>query len=957
FCPSFSKRQRLLKWASGRLPPTWSSRTNTLPGGPAEFWRDGSLLCTLINSAIPGACPNPYRHWRRPPSHGQALAYKYLGIAPVFTEDEFNENILTPRSERLLLDYLIQVQQAITKISSQDLKFSSRYVARGMGLIVGEQYRKTTFYIYSSSTTTASKHDVIVSIRGPYNNNCTVTIPAYYATRKYSYEKRFDHRSKAQKAFFRTLSIDLGTFVNIGQKQQNENDIPIKVISEKERVKVIFIPRNTGIHEIAIITNGFHLVGSPFNVNVIANTTKSVEVFNEDIKYPCRRNRLRNMKRKIISKIIDFIDEKVSYETLKNKSLRGTDIPKIEITLSDEDDGVKAVSETVLENTESVETENSINRDIASCTTTKLSEERPLLPVFSVDNHNKNKANTTNETCLTSENYLDTISTAITTSPICNDHIETEVNLDFNGTSKIPKRNFEKKPLKRQGKIEDVDYLDKSENNEDFELESVDDFLVILEDEESGILDRENINDCFLIAKLSNQHTNKNKKLIEELYENKQYLQKENLLENSKTSNVFTEGEMNERDLDNSFDLEKTFQSLYESNKNEKKKQRTSENENDSTEPNSLNILHFLSSLKPELSLSNNVNENTMYLDKELLLERKMNFLECLQYWENNTNLNIKEKRKKYKSRRSLPNLFASSNREFTTIPQTPTDKDSDFKSIDSSEELEFQSQFKERQRYWKLLSSQATSYSSLSNSVYHLENTFKNNVNQNNIKSRRSLPDLFSKTLKEDYLKQSNDRNLTFSLDFFNSPEALHFKTKFRERREFWEKLSSQNLNESQYLVQHDKKFIDRLENNYDSGFYNSLPNIYTKSVNRSSSDLLIEDEDSLKYKIQYEQKREYWEKLSSDKINYVDVGPFQESKKYQSKGLCRGDLYSELNFISNMAKSKIQGQEDKNKGCTQSEINLTDDLKRINDQRDKMKTYFSEARDYFRNLEENVN
>lgn len=83
FCPSFSRRERLLKWASNRLPLTWSSQSKTLSGGISDLWHDGSLLCTLINTAIPGACPNPHRHWRKPPTHAQAIAYKYFGLVPV----------------------------------------------------------------------------------------------------------------------------------------------------------------------------------------------------------------------------------------------------------------------------------------------------------------------------------------------------------------------------------------------------------------------------------------------------------------------------------------------------------------------------------------------------------------------------------------------------------------------------------------------------------------------------------------------------------------------------------------------------------------------------------------------------------------------------------------------------------------------------------------------------------
>lgn len=85
FCPTFSRRDKLLKWASSRLPLTWSTQSRTLSGGINDLWSDGSLLCTLINTAIPGACPDPHRHWKKSPTHAQAIAYKYFGLAPVST--------------------------------------------------------------------------------------------------------------------------------------------------------------------------------------------------------------------------------------------------------------------------------------------------------------------------------------------------------------------------------------------------------------------------------------------------------------------------------------------------------------------------------------------------------------------------------------------------------------------------------------------------------------------------------------------------------------------------------------------------------------------------------------------------------------------------------------------------------------------------------------------------------
>ncbi|KAL3279259.1 hypothetical protein HHI36_016772 [Cryptolaemus montrouzieri] len=323
-CPSFSQREKLLRWASENLPCTWSSPLKTLSGGIPDLWKDGSLLCTLINIAVPGACPNPPKHWKKSPLHAQALAYKYFGLVPVFTEKDFSAPF-SPTQERKFLTYLQDLQQAIKKHTFQSTpsSFSSDYLTKGMGLQTGEQHRKTTFYVYSNTVNSECKN-IFVYIRGPYGTQGTATIPAFYnlnsipvlnyLNKQFRASNKIMFKKEARKSFLKSIALDFTSFVNLDKKVLT-NDIPILVEMEHDRAKVTYIPNNYGIFEINLITNGEYLNGSPFTVNIIENNMGRPDTFESTEKL---LNDLPGIKKKrIISRFIDCVNEKIALDIPK----------------------------------------------------------------------------------------------------------------------------------------------------------------------------------------------------------------------------------------------------------------------------------------------------------------------------------------------------------------------------------------------------------------------------------------------------------------------------------------------------------------------------------------------------------------------------------------------------------------------------------------------------------------
>lgn len=185
-----------------------------------------------------------------------------------------------------------------------------------MGLHNGEQYRKTTFYVYSN-TTNNNCSNVLIYIRGPYGTQGTATIPAFHNIsspsllnclhRQYKSMDKIAFKKEARKSFLKTIALDLSSLVNF-EKKSVMSDIPVHVEMETDRAKISYIPLNSGIYEINLITEGERLLNCPFAVSVTENSSDTKESFDTTetiLELPTFR------RRKIVSKFIDCINEKI----------------------------------------------------------------------------------------------------------------------------------------------------------------------------------------------------------------------------------------------------------------------------------------------------------------------------------------------------------------------------------------------------------------------------------------------------------------------------------------------------------------------------------------------------------------------------------------------------------------------------------------------------------------------
>ncbi|XP_028131508.1 uncharacterized protein MAL13P1.304 isoform X2 [Diabrotica virgifera virgifera] len=302
-CPRFIKKEALLKWASGRLPPTWSSHyTKTLSGGIEDLWRDGSLLCTLINASIPGACPNPHRHWKKPPVHAQAMAYKYFGVIPIFSNEDL-QKALSSQLERKFIKYLSEIQISMNKIAEnneKEKKITERYIVRGMGVFSGEQYKMAEFYVYlDENCDDDNESNIIIQIRGPFGSFGEAISPKLI-NRKRKFTRKIKSRRRSSIKLIENLQSFQWNFSR-SQKKVPSEEIDVEATLENDRIKVCYIPKNYGMYEINMIAGGELIKGCPFNVHIFVNEKNESEVTLKSLRHS-----------RTVRKVIDSSEEKMS---------------------------------------------------------------------------------------------------------------------------------------------------------------------------------------------------------------------------------------------------------------------------------------------------------------------------------------------------------------------------------------------------------------------------------------------------------------------------------------------------------------------------------------------------------------------------------------------------------------------------------------------------------------------
>ncbi|XP_050035060.1 uncharacterized protein [Dermacentor andersoni] len=261
----YHEKKTLLEWVRSRV------KNYPVPDNFSSGWKDGILLCALLDSMYPGSCPRyDLLNADNCISNAQLaffLLEKHTPIRPDITAEELAEG--SPNIEKAVraivsrlkvISAKAQLQQALGKrpsIKDDGGEDSSSLVARkncfakGMGLILAVRGRKASFNVFTKST---SNFCIVVEIRGPDNTVCKEIIT---------------NKSPRRKVTASSPEADKSALNGAGQ---DDKKILIEYDIHPGMVAVKYTPVLKGKHQLSIIWHGQHLAGSPFTVNVDDST-------------------------------------------------------------------------------------------------------------------------------------------------------------------------------------------------------------------------------------------------------------------------------------------------------------------------------------------------------------------------------------------------------------------------------------------------------------------------------------------------------------------------------------------------------------------------------------------------------------------------------------------------------------------------------------------------------------
>ncbi|XP_075232105.1 uncharacterized protein LOC142330596 [Lycorma delicatula] len=260
-----------------------------------SIWIDGSILCDAIHSVVPGVCDELRDHKGNPLRHAQDLATHVLHLPPGFSITELHKE-LSPTLEKRFWRYLLTFKHALLLRAARnsveeehipEFLIADEYVARGMGLITASINERAIFFIYTKDD--SSLVDITVEIRGPNG--------------------------------------DYGIVTSGEDSDSESHSIPVDYRLTPNCLKVCYLPRSLGLHELYLTKYGFHIPGSPFPVNVEESSGIALarysykQWFSEEEKERKKKEEEEKKKMQVVSRIIDFVSEKM-YLTDDGKLIR-----------------------------------------------------------------------------------------------------------------------------------------------------------------------------------------------------------------------------------------------------------------------------------------------------------------------------------------------------------------------------------------------------------------------------------------------------------------------------------------------------------------------------------------------------------------------------------------------------------------------------------------------------------
>ncbi|CAG4969830.1 unnamed protein product [Parnassius apollo] len=319
------QKQTVLQWLSDYGPV----RVDDL----STVWRNGWILCGVLDTALPGACAG------HPPSslsvrHAQSIADHYLGVEPVFSREELESNdTLSKNQEWRLTTYLDHLRQALSKITPpvtkpslektypENTQFTLDYIARGSGLTAAQINRPMYFKIYPTSQQSIDPGEITITIKGPEDTYGMKVVPPLLGKAQLIRQQLLDVRSQTSytenalplahgATYFRSYGKNDMTKTYYVPKTKYNIDIDVELTTD--HVKIGYIANLKGKYTISITSKGQNIIGSPFTItssnNILGLLEKESfcledgeEIDIVDVK----------TDRKVVLRIVDFVTEKM----------------------------------------------------------------------------------------------------------------------------------------------------------------------------------------------------------------------------------------------------------------------------------------------------------------------------------------------------------------------------------------------------------------------------------------------------------------------------------------------------------------------------------------------------------------------------------------------------------------------------------------------------------------------
>nr|CAD7440870.1 unnamed protein product [Timema bartmani] len=224
-----------------------------------------------------------------------------------FSDDDLQQVLFTSYLERRLVRYLCQVKESIEELkrsgcrlpliridtTDKDTKEGevtnpNGCIVKGMGLVMAVKNRRATFYIYPRFPQQPS--DFFIEIKGPSEDFGSATI---------SIGSNLSQLSTISKQFSPT---------------PRPCNIVVNYKVNNTYVRVTYVPCSEGPHELSVLQNEKHVIGSPYHIIVDKSSVeplsyskwKKLSEEEEDSKKKITRRRLR-----VLMKVVDFVTEKM----------------------------------------------------------------------------------------------------------------------------------------------------------------------------------------------------------------------------------------------------------------------------------------------------------------------------------------------------------------------------------------------------------------------------------------------------------------------------------------------------------------------------------------------------------------------------------------------------------------------------------------------------------------------